>query len=1000
MRSKSILKKRTPTEWSIVISVGLLLPFTFFVQGPLQLYLTNINEFWFSIKDVLLVSMIPAIILFIILLSIVLLLHEKPRAIALALLFGIGFAFYIQGNFLLSDYGILDGQAINWSIYKNQAVFNSFVWLACLLIPFFLIRLLKQKAFKIFAAVSGIFICMQIVSLTTLLVTTPFKTDNDRYYLSNDGMFEVSAEQNVIVFLLDAFDAEYMDHILKDSPEFFEPLDGFTYFHNCVGSYSTTKGALPFILTGQHYTNDISYSAYLKDAWSDNPFYKTLLKKNYNIGVYTHSQFVTAGLSDTLVNYNEDEFQMTSYSKFGELMYQLVSFRYMPHMLKPLFTLYSGDFDALQAVKSNVAPYKMDDVLFYKMLLENGLSVTKKINSFRFYHMYGSHPPYTMNSKGEKVEENSVDLYKQTKGALNIVYDYIVRMKAAGIYNDATIIIMADHGAVSNPPSLPVLLVKRPGNTTGFSISEAPVSHDDLQATIIQGISGDSMPFGRSVFDVAEGEDRNRTFYFYKWDSQWNMDYLPEIREYLATGNSNKEVSFALTGKIYRKGETVKYVPPQFVIGETSSISGKEDCASRYFVYGLSYVQESRYAWTIGSQSEIRMKFNETPANDLKLQFHFLSVFNSQQRLIVTSGDSVLFNDIVTSGQQSVSINVPKKLVVDQELTLDLKLPDAVSPESISGDQDLRKLAFGFTALTVEYLHPIPLNTSIAFTQQEQADQLFVYGLFPPESGYAWTNGKKGKMNLMFSEQSERDMIMTWEVQRVFNDSQRLIVRCGGSTLYDQQVISGTKELSIVIPQSSLVNRSLMLELEYPDAISPQTLLQSDDPRELAFALTCIRFNCEGETVKYTPPQFVVGETSSISDKENCASRYFTHGLSYVQESRYAWTNGSQSEIRMRLDEVPTNDLKLQLHLSSVFNNQQRLIVTSGDSVLFNDIVTSGQQSVSINVSKELVVDQELTLGLEFPDAVSPESISANQDSRKLAFGITALTVEYLHTLP
>ncbi len=848
MKDQPISAKRTSLERSSVIFVSLLLPFTFFIQGPLQLYLTNIKEFWFSIKEVLLVTLIPAAILFAVLASILFLLHKKPRSIVLALLFGIGFAFYIQGNFLLFDYGVLDGRAIDWSIYTNQTAVNSIVWLACIIVPFLLIRLLKQKYLQILSIVSGIIICMQLVSLTSLLVTTPVKTSGDGHYLSTDDMFEVSAQKNVIVFLIDTFDVNYMDHMLKESPELFEAFDGFTYFHNCVGSYSTTKGAVPFILTGLHYFNDVNQAAYLKKAWSDNPFYEKLLERNYNIGLYTFSGFVSENLGDTLDNFREDEFQMSSYSKFGKLMYQLVSFRYMPHVLKPLFAVYSGDFDYLQTVKSNVQMYKINDVDFHTKFSEEGLSVSANKNIFRFYHLNGSHPPYTMNSKCEKVEDNSVDVYEQTKGALNIVGEYIDQMKTIGIYDDATIIVMADHGTPSNRPTVPVLLVKRAGNSTGFSVSEAPVTHDDLQATIMQDIGEDYMPFGRSMFDVTVGEDRARTFYYHNWEGQWDTDYLPEMHEFSVTGNANDEEAFLPTGIVYREGEIAGCEPPQFEIGETSYISGREDCASRYFTYGLSGVEESQYAWTDGKRSQIRMKLNEAPANDLKLQLQYSSVFNGQQRLIVSSGGSILFNDVVTSlQQQSVAIIVPKELVIDHKLTLALEFPDAVSPESISGIQDPRKLAFSVTALTVEYLRAIPLNTSIAFTEEEHANQLFVYGISALDNGFAWTEGKKGKMNLILSEQPKKDIIMTWDVQWVFNDSQLLTVRCGGQTLYNERVAAGTGELSIVIPQACIENRLLTLELEYPDAISPQTLLQSSDPRELAFALKHIRFGQQSE---------------------------------------------------------------------------------------------------------------------------------------------------------
>ena len=79
------------------------------------------------------------------------------------------------------------------------------------------------------------------------------------------------------------------------------------------------------------------------------------------------------------------------------------------------------------------------------------------------------------------------------------------------VYRKSTIIIVGDHGKVANrhmnfnDSMLTALFVKPSGvSGTALKTSSAPVSHENLWATIFQseGIEYDRAVFGDSVFDV------------------------------------------------------------------------------------------------------------------------------------------------------------------------------------------------------------------------------------------------------------------------------------------------------------------------------------------------------------------------------------------------------------------------------------------------------------------------------------------------------------------
>lgn len=96
------------------------------------------------------------------------------------------------------------------------------------------------------------------------------------------------------------------------------------------------------------------------------------------------------------------------------------------------------------------------------------------------------------------------------------------QLKEIGKYDDATIIITADHG-VTQPlhdengnmidVSCPVMYVKDPAhNSVGKGeVSEAPVCHEDVISLITNKIEKQSVK--KSFFDYNEKDERNRVMY-------------------------------------------------------------------------------------------------------------------------------------------------------------------------------------------------------------------------------------------------------------------------------------------------------------------------------------------------------------------------------------------------------------------------------------------------------------------------------------------------------
>lgn len=87
-----------------ILAPILLVSFTFFVFGPLQLYIANISEFFFTIWDILGICLLVFITSLLIFVGIGLFLRNRIQEWYICLMSGLAFATYFQGNFIITDY--------------------------------------------------------------------------------------------------------------------------------------------------------------------------------------------------------------------------------------------------------------------------------------------------------------------------------------------------------------------------------------------------------------------------------------------------------------------------------------------------------------------------------------------------------------------------------------------------------------------------------------------------------------------------------------------------------------------------------------------------------------------------------------------------------------------------------------------------------------------------------------------------------------------------------
>lgn len=471
-----------------------------------ETYVANRNEFTIDLSGVLLQVFIIAIFELLVVNLVVLFIGRKNQKMSYALLFSALISRYIQGMLLNESLFVMDGNGLDWGV--GLIAINLAIWILILAINIVLQHKVKGyvKAIE-YGAIAIIFI--QAVGATSLLVggtAATSSTGNYDEYLSTEGMYEVASGDNVIIFVLDTYDIDYIDNALAVDDDMLNELDGFTYYPDTVSQYSRTTPSLIYMLTDKEWYFDMPPASYADKSFEECSFWSDAVSKDFSLYFYEADTWMIGDTARKKAsNYVEEGVLIDKkYSMLGcaDAMRHINGYRGMPYIFKSYFNYTSTGVEEMvvDKLKWDKDPYVLDDALFYDNLKKTNISENDDINAIRVFHFNGAHAPFNLDRDGErvkKVDNNQVD---QCIGSMKMVSDYIVKLKEAGVYDKCTIIITADHGenyvAEELPQTTNPILFIKPAYSIGdgYVISDSFASQNDIMSTVanIYGIdSGD-----------------------------------------------------------------------------------------------------------------------------------------------------------------------------------------------------------------------------------------------------------------------------------------------------------------------------------------------------------------------------------------------------------------------------------------------------------------------------------------------------------------------------
>lgn len=542
-----------------VLCAILFLGFTTCIYAPFEMYSLNSEDLWFSLSDIWYIPIACGSFAMIVAILIALLLKETLLKVYAGLLFGIGISSYIQGNFLNLNLGELTGAAITWQNYIPRMVVDLVIW-GGIIIAFIIWNVRSSKYCRKVIGIVSLF--LTVVQLVTLIVlTVPLmgesKVSPNGYPTEKDAL-SVSSNANVMVFVLDKYDENFFKDVLEREPEFRDKLDGFTYYTNMVGCYSGTKWAIPFMLSGEFcYQGDAS--AYTKNACEDEDVYwDELLKNGFEMSIYTRGSDVPPRAAANAYNFEKTSYRIANHKLFTVVLYRFVMCKYFPDAVKPFVWIYGYEFDDRKMLDSEYREWQARNLTLSDLLARGEVKADRSLPQYKFIHISGTHESFDIDEEGNRIEGQS-DEATCAKGSLNLVLRYLRQMEELGVYDNSAVIITADHGNWSETPTNPVFLVKPMGVRGKLKENAAPVSQEDLGATILDLVGLPYEKYGISALQVEEGEQRVRLCYRYA-DDGTDLRGKPQDKlvEFVADSEDNEPDNFSRTGVEYNmQGEKI-----------------------------------------------------------------------------------------------------------------------------------------------------------------------------------------------------------------------------------------------------------------------------------------------------------------------------------------------------------------------------------------------------------------------------------------------------------
>ncbi|MFU8832001.1 MAG: sulfatase-like hydrolase/transferase [Wenzhouxiangella sp.] len=720
----------------IVVALALVLPPFLFI--PLQIYSANIYDLSAGLSDILPGLLTLATVALIVGLLLTVTLSMRWPRLVLAVTAGLAVLVWLQGQLMVWDYGVLDGSAIRWRDYRGRSALELLVWIAVLWVAVVYRKPIADRT----AWIALILLVIQSIPVALALHQRPMVPEFHRYSFDDGHKYSFSSEQNVVVIVFDAFQADIFQELINKHPRWREEFDGFTFFRNALAGYSKTYPSLALMLTGQWYENDQPVQQFIRTSFLQESLPRTMIRDGWRVDLFPHIKrvvHVSPRVASNAIPVIECK---TARAETGRLV-DLGLFRISPHQAKPYWLNdYHWRLAALMPqtcperedgpVERNDAPHRVQRFIHDLKLSNASLDQP----AFKLFHFLIPHAPFHLDEQLNlaRLPNGRESFYRQSHASLEVLSRFLDRLHEHGIYDDTLVVVVSDHGGgeytnevrveelgsgfhqnepanMDIPPGhlasgLPLILIKPPAARGELAVSDAPVSLGDLAQTMADLAQLPGTYPGRNMFQIEPTEQRQRRYLFYSF-AGWSGEYLPEMTEYLVDDFSWFSANWTATGQTLSPArQPTPGLRPEYRLGELVRFRPSSS-ALAFLQGGWSEPTVDGMVWSTADRADIEVNLGEPVAGSLIARFEFLP-FTARGAIDGPRVEVRVNDEIVQAWETSRrgwhEVRIPARIAeVADSLHFDFRFPDAVSPYEmgISGDQ--RTLGIALYRMKIEH---------------------------------------------------------------------------------------------------------------------------------------------------------------------------------------------------------------------------------------------------------------------------------------------------------
>ncbi|MFU8832000.1 MAG: hypothetical protein ACNA7J_07580, partial [Wenzhouxiangella sp.] len=390
--------------------VALLPALNITLFGPSSIYLANAEEFGTSYQTLIAIYLPLGLLLAAGLASLGLLFRRLARAVYVSLLFACGVLLWLQGAFLMPDYGQLDGRGLDWTAIQFPVWADSLIWVVVLGASI----VLAARAARIAAFGSLVFVVLQATMLTASVME-----QNEQFWVKErpsasgppKGIHEFSRTRNIIHIVMDNFQTDvFADLVAEQGLE--DEFDGFTLFRENIAVAPNTALAMPAIFSGRTYDGSVSPEEYYRQAMEEG-FHNTLLDQGYTVNLMPLMSMRQGQYSNyyTLPRIYRGS-ALDQVKKDAAHLLDLSFFRQSPHQAR--VWIYNGNNWRLSMWLNDpetVLSYQQRR--FFADYIDR-LETAVDGPAYHFVHLWPPHPPFTTTRSGRyagRVLENTLVNY-------------------------------------------------------------------------------------------------------------------------------------------------------------------------------------------------------------------------------------------------------------------------------------------------------------------------------------------------------------------------------------------------------------------------------------------------------------------------------------------------------------------------------------------------------------------------------------------------------------